>query len=167
VHIFLTGAVQVGKSTAIRRFLENHPELKIGGFRTEAATDGQSVHLLPYVGGALGEDNRIMRRRGKFPNREVTVFPQVFDRLGAELLQQSRDCDIILMDEIGFAENEALNFHAAVMETLSGNVPVLGVLRGRPTVLGDKVRQRENVRIITVTEENRDEIPKELEQWLS
>jgi nucleoside-triphosphatase THEP1 len=34
-------------------------------------------------------------------------------------------------------------------------------------VLGDKVRQRENVRIITVTEENRDEIPKELEQWLS
>jgi nucleoside-triphosphatase THEP1 len=71
------------------------------------------------------------------------------------------------MDEIGFAENEALNFHAAVMETLSGNVPVLGVLRGRPTVLGDKVRQRENVRIITVTEENRDEIPKELEQWLS
>jgi hypothetical protein len=54
MHIFLTGAIQVGKSTAIRRFLEPHPSLTLGGFRTVSvsAAEGESdsVHIIPPGG---------------------------------------------------------------------------------------------------------------------
>lgn len=34
MNIFLTGNVQVGKSTILNRFISSHPDLKIGGFKT-------------------------------------------------------------------------------------------------------------------------------------
>lgn len=34
MNIFLTGNVQVGKSTILNRFIFSHPDLKIGGFKT-------------------------------------------------------------------------------------------------------------------------------------
>ena len=33
-HVFLTGDIQTGKSTILRRYLERHPDLRVGGLRT-------------------------------------------------------------------------------------------------------------------------------------
>ena len=167
MHVFLTGDIQVGKSTIIRRYLEEHPGLRVGGFLTVWGGDRRApdvtLHIIPADGtGAPGADNVIKRRTGK----GMADYPEVYDAAGVRLLQNSAACDIIVMDEIGPGENEALAFHRAVLETLRGDVPVLGVVRALPGVLTDAVRACGNVRTVTVTEENREDILQELlREW--
>lgn len=42
------------------------------------------------------------------------VYPQIFDQSGVPLLQASEG-SLILMDELGFMENDAAQFRAAVL----------------------------------------------------
>lgn len=58
-------------------------------------------------------------------------FPEVFDRVGKRLAEDTSGCHLILMDELGFMENEAELFQEAVIETLKSGVPVLGVVKRR------------------------------------
>ncbi len=163
MHIFLTGEVQVGKSTIIRRWLESHPGLRVGGFRTVPSVIGangeDSVHIVPAAGDtALTEENRIMFRQGEWPHRRREVFPQVFDRVGVALLKDDGEKDLLIMDEIGFTEDDAVLFQRAVLEKLEEDTPIFGVVRALPGVLADAVRAHPKSRILTVTRENRDEV---------
>ena len=145
MHMFLTGDIQVGKSTLINRFLAAHPEMDVGGFRTIAGPkceDGSdSVHIVPASKSVeLNRENRILRRTGVPPEREIHVFTQVFNTVGISLLEQPADCQLILMDEIGVQENGARQFRKAVLWRLDGDIPVLGVVRSKEGVLTDAVR---------------------------
>ncbi len=62
------------------------------------------------------------------------------------------------MDELGFIEKDAAGFQNAVLSTLNGSVPVLGVVRNMQTPFLDQVRTHPNVDVIFVTKENREEI---------
>ena len=170
MHIFLTGAVQVGKSTLINRWLAVHPEVKPGGFRTLAgprADDGSdSVHIVPAAGPVeLNDANRVLRRARVRPGQGIQVFPEVFDTVGVSLLKHTADCDILLMDEIGIQEDGAEQFRRAVLECLDGDVPVLGVVRSLPGILTDAVRAHPKVTVAEVTPENRPEIFELLMKW--
>lgn len=163
MHIFLTGEVQVGKSTIIRRWLQAHPQLRVGGFRTVPGAKGKNgedtVHIIPAAGNpALTAENRIMFRQGRWPQRKLEFFPQVFDRVGVSLLREGGEKDILIMDEIGFSENNAVLFHQAVLEKLEGEVPILGVVRALPGALPEAVRAHEKSRVIAVTRENRETV---------
>lgn len=167
LHTFLTGEIQTGKSTLIRRWLEAHPRLRTGGFRTvrgpRQADGSDCVHIIPAVGqAALTEENCVIRRRGVYPERRLDVFTDVFDTVGTSLLQDAPECDVVVMDEIGFSEDGALDFRYRVLEVLAGKTPVIGVVRDRPGVLADAVRRQPGVRIITVTAQNRDAVLAEL-----
>ena len=170
MNLFLTGEVQVGKSTLIRRLLEAHPDLRVGGFRTIPGLpreDGTSdVHIVPAVGDVpLTEGNRVIRRRhtGQIP--QVRAYPQVFDMIGCILLERPEDHDLLLMDEIGIQEAEAFLFQRAVLRCLDGPTPVLGVVRNKPGALTDAVRTHPNTKLVTVTAENRDAFYEELTKW--
>ena len=165
-HLFLTGKIRVGKSTIIRRFLEMtglQPE-ETGGFRTEIRieNDGSSSVYLVSPAGAedLDRQNRIMvrppgiRERGGYPE----IFPEVFDARGVDLLRTEGKERLILMDELGFAEQGAIRFRNKVLETLDGPVPVLGVLKQWPGDFLNQVAAHPRVSVIRVTEENREEI---------
>ncbi len=161
-HTFLTGPIQIGKSTAIRRYLKSRPDLRVGGFRTvwkeprDAAVN--SVHIVPAMGSVpLTAENRVMVRRFA-PERQVESYPAVFDTLGTALLA-TEGYDLILMDEIGAAEDEARIFGETVLHLLDGEIPVLGVVQFRPGVLTDAIRRHPRVRLLTVSEENRGDIP--------
>ena len=165
-HIFLTGEKQVGKSTIIRRFLEVTgllPE-KLGGFRSEnrpESDDRLSVYLVSPAGTEeLNRENRIMIRSPGIREQRYhpEIFPEVFENKGVELLRSDGSESLILMDELGFAEEEAPSFQKAVLETLDGPVPVLGVLRQGPGEFLNQVASHPLVSVIRVTEENREEI---------
>lgn len=70
----------------------------------------------------------------------------------------------MLMDELGFMENEAELFQEAVIETLKSGVPVLGVVKKKSSPFLDRVRALAGVRIIEVTEENRDSLAAAVER---
>ena len=159
MHIFLTGEIQVGKSTLIRRALARTPGLKLAGFRTVTVADVPgavgSVYIVSPEGAEYRDDARIKIRWGE--GRGAEDFPEAFEGRGLELLADAESGDLILMDEIGKTEAAAPRFCARVRELIDGDVPVLGVVRLEGvTPLQEYIRSSPNVRLTTVTEENRD-----------
>ena len=164
MHIFLTGEIQTGKTTIIKKFLAQ-TNLPADGFVTywEPGVDGsRSLYLSPY-----SEDLRTVNRylvmrdvEGKPASREDAV--NVFNEHGRRILSESGRRSIIIMDELGFLESKSLLFRQAVMERIQGNTPVLGVIKPVSTGFLDEIRAHKGVVIREVTVENREDSL----QWL-
>lgn len=149
-HLFLTGDIQVGKSTLLRRYFAEK-KCRIGGFRSVwGDSEHRTLHLLPYDSGICLEENCIAERT----SGKLIPHPEVFDRIGPTLLDLP--CDILVMDELGFLENDAHDFQAAVLAALNRNTPIVGVIKPKHTHFLDAVRSHRCVRIVEVTIENRE-----------
>lgn len=156
-HLFLTGGKHVGKTTALCRLLEGRTVV-CGGFRTvrlRTATGG-AVHML-RVGKeeACSPENLLFTRS----NGVLSVIPGRFDQLGCAILEKRTGCGLLVMDELGPAERDALFFQRAVWRCLEEDVPVYGVLQQGESPFLDKIKSRPDVRVVTVTEENRRHLP--------
>lgn len=154
-HLFFTGRKGVGKSTLVRVAIDGK---RVGGFftkRVEGLLERPSVHLL-RAGAA------------DVPSAENLLFccggadMQQFDKLGCGALADTAGCDVLVMDELGPHEEQAAAFRQAVLRTLDGDVPIIGVLQQAESAFLRQVAAHPNVRVITVTEENRDA----LHHWL-
>ena len=154
-HLFLTGRKGVGKSTLLRALLEGK---RPGGFftlRVEGVFDRPSIHLL-----RAAEDQQ--------PSPENLVCfcgerrPERFDLLGVAALADTADCQVIVMDELGPSEAAAQGFQAAVLAALDGDTPVYGVLQQADSEFLRRVAAHPRVRVVTVTEENRDALRRQL-----
>ena len=158
-HLFLTGPKQIGKSTVLRKLLQDR-DAKIGGFRTVRILleDGASIHMVAPTETAYTDENRIFSRR----KRVLYIDPSDFDRIGCGLLANVHDCDLILMDELGPNEANSEKFRQAVWNVLNGERSVYGVLQVADSEFLDAVASRPDVQVITVSEENRDNMPR----WL-
>lgn len=157
-HLFLTGRKQVGKSTVLGKLLEGRDEA-LGGFRTRRIrTDaGADIYMLPPAGeGGYEAENILFRRRAG----KLEVNPADFDRLGGAMLEKSKNADLLLMDELGPTELEAYGFQRAVLTALEGDKPVYGVLQQADSPFLDQIAARDDVCVITVTEENREDLPR-------
>ncbi|MDR1953314.1 MAG: nucleoside-triphosphatase [Clostridiales Family XIII bacterium] len=161
--IFLTGERNVGKTTAIDRFIAD-AGIAPGGFSTVArdlSTDANEdrIYIVPY-GDELSEQVNIppVASRNK-QNMTFTAYPDVFDTHGARILRESRGAELIVMDELGFMESEALVFQKEVFRLLDTDRPVLGVVKARHTPFLDDVRSHVAVTVLEVTKGNRDSIP--------
>lgn len=148
-HLFFTGRKGVGKSTLVRAAIEGK---RVGGFftkRVEGLLERPSVHLL-RAGAA------------DVPSAENLLFccggadMQQFDKLGCGALADTAGCDVLVMDELGPHEEQAAAFRQAVLRALDGDIPVIGVLQQADSAFLDRVAAHPGVRLITVTEENRD-----------
>jgi len=160
VHIFLTGAIQCGKSTVVSRAM-TLTGLSVGGFRTAFGPDrrgtGRLLYLYPAGGPPqLDEAHEVVHFNGDTP----IPLPKRFDALGTRFLAEARatETGLIIMDECGRLEWEALAFQAAVLETLDGDVPVLGVVRHGFPGWTKAIVSHPRVRVITVTPENREHL---------
>ena len=160
-HVFLTGEIQVGKSTLLRRTLEALGPLRIGGFLTVTRPDIPgavgSVYIVPAAEAEPGYDAlcRVAIRWG--PGRGAEGFPEAFDCRGTEILRGAEQTQLIVMDEIGFLEAKAERFSARITELLDGDTPILGVVRQMgDTPLQSRIRSHPRARLIEVTRENRD-----------
>ena len=155
-HLFLTGPKQIGKSTVLRKLLQDREE-KIGGFRTVRIPleDGASIHMVAPSETDYTDENRIFSRR----KGVLYIDPADFDRIGCKLLANTGHCDLILMDELGPNEANSEKFRQAVWNVLNGAVPVYGVLQVAESDFLDAVAARPDVQVITISEENRDKMP--------
>ena len=159
-HLFLTGRKQVGKSTILRKLLENREEP--AGFRTLRIPneEGCSVHMFAPGETEFTEANRVFYKHKGVLHLNI----EDFDRIGCDLLAKSRGAGLILMDELGPTEVNAQKFRRAVWETLNEAAHVYGVLQMAESDFLDQVASREDVLVVTVTEENRDRLPMLLAQ---
>lgn len=154
VHLFLTGEVQVGKSTLLRALLERLA-LPACGFCTCWAVCGgeERLHLLPWGAARRCTPENAAACR---VDRRAQAMSGRFDRLGPPLLVPRKGSRVLVMDELGFLEREEKAFQRAVLGALDGPLPVLGVIKPRQTPFLDAVRAHPRTRAVLVTEENRD-----------
>ena len=88
-----------------------------------------------------------------------------FNIYGSKLIRDSRNkADLILMDECGSLECEAYEFQDEIINTLNGQKPILGVVKLASKGWTDAIRNHPNVKMITVTKENRDYLPEKLKE---
>lgn len=161
MHTFLTGDIQVGKSTIIRRYIE-HTKVRIGGFKTVFVPRGDgsdALHIVRADGtDVCCADNLIFIRNVSGDGTFSPISTETFETAGVALLSDVSACDLVIMDELGPKEEQATAFQAAVLAHLDGDKPIMGVVMKRESKFLDKVRSHPNVRMITVTVENREDI---------
>ena len=157
VHVFLTGEKQVGKSTLVSAVLFS-VGLKYSGLRSISVFDeknDRNVYLVPAGGGS----NEPAVLAGVCSNRHITErHPEVFDEVGCRLLDFDEDTELVVIDEIGNMERDAKRYSDRIMALLDrSDVRILGVLQKKAdSDLAQAIRKHPNVRMIEVTEENRD-----------
>ena len=182
-HVFLTGEIQVGKSTAIGKALEMLGNPIVGGFRTvslpcpEIPRARFAVYVLsgavPYIdplteaalsGFPLDRDHLLAIRWGDSLH---TPFPGAFISGGLPLLSEDPPgARLLLMDEIGVFESRSPEFCAAIARRLEGDLPILGVVKDKRSPFLEQVRSHPKVRLLRVTRENRDEMPQQIYELL-
>ena len=170
MHIFLTGPVQVGKSTIIRKTLKAL-QITPGGFRSVSVADlpdgAMSVYIIPAAAEApaMGAENRVGIRNCV---RGMEKFPQAFEGAGVRTLSGAEDAKLILMDEVGRMESRAVRFSERILELLDGETPILGVVQKiANTPLTNAIRSHPNVRVIEISVENREEKAREVLRLVS
>lgn len=162
MHIFLTGNIQVGKSTIINRVVEKL-HVNTGGFKTVPGNytrdGGSDIFILGYDEpfGNCSKDNRVAHRYGKSCSKKFISYPEVFDLIGCKLLH-SNNCQLIIMDELGFMESEAFEFQNSVLKCLDNSIPVLGVIKPMETPFLNSIRSHKKTTVLTVDESNREQI---------
>ena len=156
-HVLFTGEVGSGKSTALRRTLALL-DARAGGLETYSP-EPRGVRpkrlLLRAYGGDEGGTLVCM-----VPCEDRSQIAPVFDALAVRLLEDAqREADIVVIDEIGRLERDAHAYHAALEDCFNGLRPVLGVIRKRQADWADWIREREDVLLLEVTQDNRDALP--------
>lgn len=161
MHIFLTGEIQIGKSTVIAKTLALLNIIP-RGFKTYFGSDREcpdkSLYMSPAAGPKLfRKENAVAHFSEGQPPQALT---EKFDINGVELIRSARmNSSLIIMDECGSLERNALLFQEEIMDTLDGNIPVLGVIKQGSKGWTDRIRNHPKVKLITVTEGNRDGLP--------
>ncbi|MCR4600346.1 MAG: nucleoside-triphosphatase [Clostridia bacterium] len=161
IHYFLTGEQQVGKSTIIDKVIKN-TGARVGGFRTAFGPDRFSAeYKFLYMRDAAEEfvpdaEHAIAR----FSPEGIMPFTARFESSGLEIVNRAltEKPDIIILDECGRLESEALNFQEAVISTLDSGIPVLGVIPKRIPPWTRKMIYRDDVKVLEVTVENRNRL---------
>ena len=160
MNVFLTGNIQVGKSTAIRRFL-----LKSGliadGFMTYWELDSdkcRNLYLSPYSIDTLSVKRTFIASDCGNGLMAAENISSAFDVQGSAILYSSGRHDIIVMDELGFLETKSTLFQQAVLHCVFGDVPVLGVIKPVKTKFLDTIRDCQNVIVREVTLKSADTV---------
>ena len=168
--ILICGPRGVGKSTLIRRLTALYPG-PVSGFVTKRETVADGEGLFPiYIHPAAcpearrqyGPENLI----GRCDSRRSVRYPEAFDRLGPPLLTSG---GLLVMDELGFLENDAHRFQAAVLAALDGSTPVLAAVKPKDTDFLRRVRQHPHGEVFNITPESREALYQHLRsrilQW--
>ena len=164
MHALIVGDRGVGKSTLIRRVLQelNRP---VFGFETkkeeqlEDPVRGCPIYI--YDAGrsrCRTPENRI----GYHRERDIPAITAAFDRYAPKLLEPVPENAVVELDEIGFLEAKSDAFCQAVLHLLEGKNPVIAAVKNREHPFLDAVRNHPNARCFYITAENRDALYEEV-----
>ncbi|KAM9344813.1 cancer-related nucleoside-triphosphatase [Symphorus nematophorus] len=172
-HVFLTGPPGVGKTTLVQKACEALVSSGVGveGFYTEEVRQGGRRVGFDVVT-VTGERGHLSRIRdtpsSSHGRREYTVGQYVvdlpsFENVALPLFRNvGGSRKVFVIDEIGKMELFSQSFIRSVRQTLdSSSCTILGTIpvpKGKPLGLVEEVRSRGDVKVFTVSKENRNAI---------
>ena len=140
-----------------------------GGFYTGEVREGGkrvgfSVTSLDGEEGVLSHVNT----RSRFRVGKYDVDVEAFERIGVAAVEKAlREKDLIVIDEIGKMELFSQRFREAVIKALDSAKTVLATVPAYSLPFVDRIKLRNDVRLIEVTVQNRDELVGEIVKLLS
>jgi len=163
----LTGRPGTGKTSLVRQVVAGIKG-KVGGFYTEEirsrgvrqgfkliTLDGQST-ILAHI------DIHSPYRVSKYG-----VDIDGLDRIGVSALRRAvKECDLIVIDEIGKMELFSDNFKEVALQIIDSSKRVLGTIMLSPNPWADRIKCQPQVNIVEVTRDNHPRVLEELRHWL-
>ena len=157
----------MGKTTIIKKLIDKL-KLPAGGFYTEEIREdnirkGFAVATLSGFKGVLAHRN--FKSRYKVGSYGVGIY--TLNRTGVKEIQMClMERKVIVIDEIGKMELLSPQFQEVAEKALDADNPVLGTITLARHPFVEKVKARDDVKIIEVTKENRDDVLKNLTKEL-
>jgi len=165
INILLTGKPGVGKTTVIKKIIEKYKK-NIGGFYTEEIREkGNRVGF--RIKNTDGEEGLLSHIdiKSKFKVGKYSVNIRDIDRIGVDSINRALnndEMDIIVIDEIAKMELFSENFKNVVLSSLNSSKIVVGVIQDKNIEFLNRIRERKDVKIISITYQNRDEIAEDI-----
>jgi len=163
----LTGPPRAGKTTLIKQVVGEFRG-KAGGFYTEeirehgdrlgfrlVTLDGKDV-VLSHV------DFKSPYRVGKY-GVDVAGLEQVGV---TALLDAARDCDLVVVDEIGKMEMMSLKFRDAITRLIDSNHRMLGTILLHHHTWSDVIKAHPEVQVVMLNRDDNAQVLGEVRRWL-
>ena len=125
-NLFLTGPVGSGKSTSISAAMGEFLG-KAGGFLTVRQKDETGRAVAYWMQKPDGTEKQCII---DYSARPYTMHMDVFENQGVHLLEEARQYDYVILDEIGGFEVLSESFLEALMQLLQSEIPCIGVMKG-------------------------------------
>eukprot|EP01120_Amphizonella_sp_Union-15-10_P017714 TRINITY_DN992_c0_g1_i1.p1 TRINITY_DN992_c0_g1~~TRINITY_DN992_c0_g1_i1.p1 ORF type:complete len:176 (+),score=25.97 TRINITY_DN992_c0_g1_i1:53-580(+) len=162
-NILITGPPRVGKTTLIKHQIKTLSN-RAGGFYTEEILEkdtknkrkGFRLKTLQGREGVLAEiDLQSPHKVGRFGVNLKVVEDLAVSAISSSLGSRK---EWLVIDEIGAMEEKSAIFKEAIIKALNSPVKVLATIRLKDSAFSKRVKERDDVRVIEMTEDNRDEV---------
>jgi len=165
--ILLTGRPGCGKTTLIRRLLEDYSG-DVGGFYTQEIREGgirKGFEIITLDGrrGILAHvDIQSSQRLGKYK-----LDLHALERLAVTAIREAAARGaLVVIDEIGPMEIRSKEFRHAVIQTIQKGAKILGTIVRRSMPFTDEIKRMPGVQVIEITIENRQEMRTRIQTML-
>jgi len=153
--ILLTGRPRCGKSSLIQNILSRF-ELPLGGFAMQRLTKTGKTWAFRLLD--LTEESYASHQESDKLFDDIAIYMsvpgkwqgniKVFNGKGSNALEKCLGGNqLVIMDELGIFERDALAFQASVFKILNSSLPVLGVLKDKSNPFLDNIRNHPDVSI--------------------
>jgi nucleoside-triphosphatase len=161
--VLLTGRPGCGKTTLIKRVVNNLPR-HAGGFYTEEIREGGTRTGFKIVT-LDGEEVAFAHVGLKTPERigKYRLDLSALETVGVKAVREAvRGRQLVVIDEIGPMEIRSATFRDIVNEALDSEVSLLATIFARSLPFTDAVKSRPDVTLIEVRPDNRERLVSEL-----
>ena len=163
----LSGAPGAGKTTIIKQTIDMINR-KAGGFYTrEIRQQGvrQGFELVTLDGASVILAHTNIDSPYRLNKYGIDI--KKLDMIGVSALQRAmKECDIVVIDEIGKMELFSSAFREAVLEVLNSKKKLLGTIMLPSHPWADHIKQDPRVQVQHVSRSNHQQILEEIKIWL-
>jgi len=164
----LTGKPGVGKTTLIREALSQAKKTP-GGFytreiRSQALRQGFEIVTLDGLTAVLAH----VSFESPYRVSKYGINVDNLNSVGVAAIRRAiKECDLIVIDEIGKMELLSLDFREAVLEALGSSRKVLGTIMLPPHPWADRIKKDSRVKLVQVSRSNHQQVLREVSAWLN
>ena len=163
----LTGIPGTGKTNLINQAVAGMTG-KAGGFYTEEIRS-QGIRKGFRLVTLDGEEAILahIKIQSKYQVGKYGVDIDALDRVGVVALQKAiRQCQLVVVDEIGRMELFSDSFRKTVLEIIDSGKWLLGTITFNSNRWADAIKRRPEVFVVPVTGANKQQVLAGLNQWL-
>jgi len=163
----LTGRPGTGKTNLIKQAIAGMRG-KAGGFYTEEIRSGGVREGFRLV--TLDGQEAILAHidiHSPYRVSKYGVDIDSLDRVGVSALNQAaKECNLVVIDEIGKMELFSANFREAIWQIINSGKKVLGTIMFKANPWADAIKRQPQVNLVEVTRANYQRVLEELLVWL-